>query len=123
MQQVLDDVPNCVLFPLHEIQNELLGNIYRGEEKVKKIFSSTICYQIAHALLEDYKRIEIYGISLVEKGEYANQREAMAFWMGKADGMGAEIWMPETCALLMQPLYGFEEVRDGKTGEILTERK
>lgn len=119
MQQILDDVPNSMQYPLHEIQNKLLGNLCRGEKKVKKLFSSTMCYQIAQALYEDYKLIEIYGINLAEKGEYAHQREAMAYWIGKADGMGVEIWLPETCALLVQPLYGYDEIRSGITGEII----
>jgi hypothetical protein len=32
----------------------------------------------------------------------------MAYWLGKADGMGVEIWLPESCALLVEPLYGYE---------------
>jgi hypothetical protein len=106
--QTLDAVPNSVIYPLYEIQDKLLNNVYRGEEKIKKLFSSSFNYQIAHALLEGYKLIEIYGISLVEESEYAYQREAMAYWIGKADGMGVKIWLPESCALLIEPLYCYE---------------
>jgi hypothetical protein len=114
-----DDVPNSIPYPLREIQNELIGNFYRGEEKMKKLFSSTMNYQVAQALHERFERIEIYGIEMLGKGEYGWQREAIAFWIGKADGMGIEVWMPEACSLLMQPLYGYEEVRKGDTGEII----
>lgn len=119
MLQKYDDVPNSVPYPLREIQNELIGNIYRGEEKVEKLFSSTISYQMALALYKGCDRIELYGIELLLGGEYAWQREAMAFWLGKADGMGVEIWLPESCSLLVAPLYGYEEVRKGDTGEII----
>jgi hypothetical protein len=121
MQMVYDDVPSSVKYPLREIQNELI-NIERGELPIKKLFSSSFAYQMALALYQGFRRIECYGFSLVSNVEYAYQREAMSYWLGKADGMGVEVWLPETCALLMQPLYGFEVVRDGKTGEILTER-
>jgi len=119
MQQVFEDVPSSIKFPLREIQKDLIGNIYRGEEKIEKLFSSTMSYQIALALWEGkFDRIELYGIELVMDGEYAYQREAMAFWMGKADGMGIDIWIPEDCALLIQPLYGYEQVRK-ESGEIV----
>jgi len=118
MHQVYDDVPNSVPYPLRKIQNELIGNLYCGEEKVKKLFSSTISYQVAQALYEGYKRIELFGIELNLEGEYAYQRELMAFWMGKADGMGVEMWMPKSCRLLVAPLYGYEEIRTG-LGEVV----
>jgi hypothetical protein len=111
MQQVFDDVPSSIKYPLREIQNELIGEIYRGEEKIEKLFSSTMCYQIALALWEGFSRIELFGIELIMDGEYAFQREAMAFWIGKIDGMCVEMWMPENCALLVQPLYAYEQIR------------
>ena len=118
MEMVYDDIPSCVQYPLRDLQNDL-KNIVRGELPVKKIFSSSFNYQISLALHEGYERIEMYGISLLGEGEYAYQREAMAYWLGKADGMGVEIWLPETCALLVEPLYGYEAIRKGDTGEIL----
>jgi len=118
MLQKYDDVPNSVPYPLRKIQNGLIGNFYRGEEKMEKLFSSTMNYQVAQALYEGFERIEVFGIEMLGKGEYSWQREAMAFWMGKADGMGVDVWLPEPCALLVQPLYGYEEVRKGDSGEI-----
>jgi len=106
MQKKFDDIPNSIPYPLREIQRDLM--VYRGEERIEKLFSSTMCYQMALALHEDVDRIEIYGIELVGEGRYAYQREGMAFWMGKADGMGIEVWIPEACALLDVPLYGYE---------------
>ena len=118
MHRVYDDVPSSVKYPLREIQKELIHNVYRGEERNKKLFSSTFNYQMAFALYQGYERIELYGIEMLGEGEYSWQREMMGFWIGKADTMGVEIWTPETCALLSQPLYGYEEIRTGATGEI-----
>jgi len=111
MQQVYDDIPSSTPYPRREIQRKLIGNFIRGEEKMEKLFTSTMCYQVALALYEGYERIELYGIELLMDGEYTYQREAMAFWMGKADGMGVSVWIPDRCALLVQPLYAYEEVR------------
>lgn len=121
MQKTYDDVPSCVAYPLREIQSELLGSFYRGEEAMKKLFTSTFSYMMGLALLPKmgFERIEIYGIELNLNAEWEYQREAMAFWIGKADGMGVDVWVPEACALLLAPLYAYEEVRKGDTGEIL----
>ena len=118
MHMVYDDIPSSVKYPLREIQNNLT-NIVRGETPVNKIFSSSFSYQIALAIHENFERIEIYGVSLLSISEYAYQRESLSYWMGKADGLGIEVWLPETCALLIHPLYGYEEVRSSITGEVI----
>lgn len=118
MQMVYDKIPSSVRYPLREIQNELI-NIEKGEFTVKKLFSSSINYQLALALYQDYERVELYGIEMLLEAEYAYQREGMSYWLGKADGMGVEVWMPEQCSLLDQPLYAYEQTIKGDTGEIL----
>ena len=111
MQMVYDNVPSSKKYPLQEIQKELV-NVERGESSIKSLFSSSFNYQMALALYLGYERIEIYGVSMTGGEDYAHQREAMAYWIGKADGMGAEVWLPEQCSLLVQPLYAYE----GSTG-------
>jgi hypothetical protein len=117
MQQVYDAIPSSVKYPLRDVQ-KLVHHLYRGEEKISKLFSSTFNYQMALALHQGYDRIEIYGVEMLGEGEYSWQREMMGYWVGKADGMNVEIWLPEECAVLYQPLYGYEEVREGATGEV-----
>jgi hypothetical protein len=121
MQRHFDDIPNSIPYPLREIQRDLLGGTWRGEDRIQKAFTSTFCYQMALALHEmRFDRLEIYGIELALNAEYQYQREAMAFWMGKADGMGVEVWIPEQCGLLLAPLYAYEEIRKGDAGDVLT---
>lgn len=116
MQRQYDDVPNSVPYPLREIQNRFLHRIVRGEDEVKTIFGSTFAYAMALALHEGFQRIELFGIEMTLRGEWAYQRESMAFWLGRADGMGVEVWMPEECELFKMPLYAYEEVRRGDGG-------
>ena len=118
MQMVYDDVPSSVKYPLREIQDTLI-NIERGELPIKKVFSSSICYAVALAVHQDFERIEIYGVEFLLDAEYAYQREAMSFWLGKADSKGIEVWMPQASSLLLQPLYAYEETMKAETGEIL----
>jgi hypothetical protein len=118
MQRQFDDIPKSVVYPLRDVQKTI--HIEHGEETETKIFTSTFAYQLALALqMEIYDRIELFGIELTLYGEYGYQREAMAYWIGKADGMGKELWIPEQCSLFISPLYGYEEVRKGDSGEII----
>jgi len=114
MQREYDNVPRSTRYPLREIQDNLLRNIWKGDTQLRKIFGSSMAYGVALALHEGvFDRIELFGIELVLEGEWAYQRESMAFWLGKASGMGVEIWMPEECELFRMPLYAYEEVRRG----------
>jgi len=119
MQRTYDDVPSGVAYPLRDIQEKQLGNFWRGEMPMEKMFTSTFSYQVALAKHLGYERIEIYGIELSLGAEYEYQREAMAYWIGNANGAGIEVWIPEACYLLFAPLYAYEQVRKGDTGEIL----
>lgn len=122
MQQRFEDVPSSRPYPLREVQRSLLGSMFRGEAAVEKVFTSTFAYQMALALhLGNIDRIEVYGIELALEAEYVYQREAMAFWTGMANGLGVEVWIPEACGLLLAPLYAWEEIRKGDTGEIIVE--
>ena len=122
-QKLYDDIPSGKVFPLRNIQLALLGDIYRGEQPIEKVFTSTVSYQVALALYQGYKRIELYGIELTIGAEWDYQREAMTFWVGQAGGRGVEVWMPETCSLLLAPLYAYEVIRKADTGEIMLPEK
>jgi len=114
MQREYDGIPRAVRYPLREVQEKLLVRGWKGETLARKIFGSSMAYAVALALYEDrFDRIELFGIELTLDGEWAYQRESMAFWLGKADGTGVEWWMPEQCELFHMPLYGYEEIRKG----------
>ena len=106
--KIYDDIPASVRYPLYEIQNKLLGNIVRGEQEMKKLFSSTISYEVALAIYEGFERIELFGVDMIDHGEWGYQREGLAYWIGKADGLGIEIWIPEQCEVLNMTLYAYE---------------
>jgi hypothetical protein len=61
----------------------------------------------ALALLEGYRRIEIYGFEMSDELEYEKQRPCGEFWIGMAMGMGVEIYTPDNCQLLNGELYGY----------------
>lgn len=120
MQKVFDDVPASVYYPLYEVRKKLFKNIYRGKNMVDKFFTSSMDYMIALALYEGKaERIELYGLELSIEGEWSYQREGLAYWLGRADGLDVEIWFPENCTLMDAPLYGYEVTRDARGRMVL----
>jgi hypothetical protein len=122
MQRQYDGIPDSNRYPLSEIQDKLLTRMWKGEEQIKKVFGSSMAYAVALALYEGFERIELFGIEMALEGEWAFQRESMAFWVGLAAGMGVEIWMPEECKLFYMPLYAYEELRKGDGSFVEIER-
>lgn len=100
-----DEIPNSVVYPLAEVCDRFLSAIQKGDSKVK-YFGSTFDYMMAIALLEDFDRIEIYGVNMESENEYSNQKPSAEFWIGLALGKGVEIYLPPGCALMNSKVYG-----------------
>jgi hypothetical protein len=82
----------------------------------RKYFTNAIAYMLAHALLEHVAgstrldRIEIWGADMRHEEEYAIQRPCVEFWLGLAQGLGIDVFVPPSAALLSaDALYGYEE--------------
>lgn len=102
MQDIYDDVPRSVKYPLDEIQTKLLGGFNR-----KKYFTSSVAFALALAIFQGYKRIELYGVEMETDTEYKHQRDCVAFWVGVAVGHGAEVYSP-VGIFSAERLYGYE---------------
>jgi len=102
MQEQNGRFPSGVRYPIEDIVARF------GPEAL--YFTSSAPYMIAHALLEEYNRIEMYGFEMAANEEYANQKPCAEFWLGVAIGCGCEVYLPPGNPLLgkeMQ-LYGYE---------------
>lgn len=78
-------------------------------------FSDTICYMIALALMEGYKRIFLYGIDMHLEEEYADQKGGVEYWVGRAGGMGVQIVntkLSSVCKSRDGRIYGFWEDKE-----------
>lgn len=71
MQEVDQDVPNSVRFPLEEAQ-QLAG---------VRMFPTTFAYMASLAILQGYEVIKIYGVEL-SASEYEYQANGYLFWFG-----------------------------------------
>lgn len=83
----------------------------------RKYFTNHAAYMIALALMEGVTHIGFFGVNYgkqVANGaadcEYGTQRGSCEYWMGRAEGAGVTLVIPDTCTLLAEPkeIYGPE---------------
>lgn len=103
MQDKYEDIPTSIKYPLEDVIAHF-GRQY---------FKSTLDYMIALALYEGFEEIHIYGVNMADSIEYAHQRPSMEYWIGRAEGMGVKVVLPEGCDLLKAYFrYGYDEERE-----------
>lgn len=95
------DLPNLEKYPLEEVV-EKFGSRY---------FANSIAFMIAYALYHRYERIELYGIDHGGMQEYVMAKACVEYWIGRAQGMGVDVYIPDMCALMRlkdDKLYGYD---------------
>ena len=71
--------------------------------------TSSPAMMLAHAILENYTEIHIYGIHLATQAEYLKQRPNFEWLIGRAEERGINIVLPPECPLLKHThVYGYE---------------
>ncbi len=95
-QKKFEEMPASVEFPLDEAKRRF-GDFY----------TSTLAYMMALAIMEGYERIELYGFNLAADSEYRYQRDSGEYFIGLAEGMGIEVYLPPSCPMVKGRLYGF----------------
>lgn len=86
MDEHYDEYPDSVPYPMEEVM-ELPGGSYH---------TSSFDWMVALAVLEGWRRIELYGCDFhtfptVIDGEPLSARPCLEFWLGVAAGRGAQI--------------------------------
>ena len=100
MQKDYPDMPACVEFPLQQVM-EKIGRNY---------LSSSFAFMFGLAMLEGFKRIEIYGFDMATFSEYASQRPNTEYLIGLAEGRGIDVYIPNQSNLCRGPIYGYEDL-------------
>lgn len=88
MQQVHEDMPNSVRYPIEDALNAF-----------GRCFTSTVSYLIALAMLEGYDTIGVWGVHLVVGRAYTRQRPAVEYLLGVAQQRGINVYLPAGCPL------------------------
>lgn len=95
---------NARRFPIEDVKKFL-----NARPDQEAYISSSPTLMLAHAVLEGYREIHIYGIHLSTQAEYLKQRPGFEWLLGKVEGMGINIVLPPECPLLKHThIYGYE---------------
>jgi len=74
-------------------------------------FTSTFCYMMASAILEDYQTVYALGFDMDYGTEYELQREEALKWIAYAKGLGMDVYIPPESGLhVKRLLYGYEGI-------------
>jgi len=107
MQEARPEIPAALRYPIEDVTRLLAGWTRSGEPM--HLFTSSVDYMLALAILEGFDRIELIGIEMSSDSEYRYQREGYAFWHGFALGRGIEVVQHEPTRLLYKPRrYGYD---------------
>lgn len=104
MQKHFDDIPASVPYPIEKAIEYSQGGI----DGKKGYYTNTIAYLIALAVMEGFKRIEVYGVEMTSGTEWAYQRPCTEYHVALARAHGVEVIFPEMCRITEGKLYGWE---------------
>lgn len=99
VQQPIPLIRKSIAFPLEYILREFN----------RRYFTCSVSYMMALAINLRVEEIGIYGVNMATN-EYHQQRPGAEYWIGRAEGLGVKVSIPETSSLLHDPLYGFDEM-------------
>lgn len=99
MQEKYPFFPNAMVYPLDTIV-----------AKYGHYLTSSAAYMMALADHMGYKEIQLYGFEMGFTSEYADQKPSFARLIGRAEGSGKKVFLPEQSRLLWAPLYAYEEM-------------
>jgi hypothetical protein len=100
MLRTWPDVPASVRYPWEEV--------IEYTKPLRLFFSNSVPFMIALAIYKGYDWIGLFGIDQAVGTEWAYQRDCTSYWIAKAEGFGAHVYLPDECKLLRAKLYGYE---------------
>jgi len=109
----LPTVPSCVRYPIEEVTELVFGRKLLRDEDPTDFYSSSVDYMIALAIyekavgIENWTRLELYGIEMGSMTEYRYQREGSAFFIGRAMQY-MQVVLQSNSVLLRSKKYGYE---------------
>lgn len=89
MREKDPEVPMSIAYPFEEAFDLVKNVKYHGKDI--NLFTSSLPFAIALAILQKREKISFYGIELLIKSEYEDQRPGILFWQGVAAGHGLNL--------------------------------
>jgi protein-tyrosine-phosphatase len=109
MQKVYKSFPASVRYPFEEVNDYVFSKLLRGNER-NLYYTSSFSYMLALAIYEKVKRVEIYGIDMLNDTEWQYQKPSGELMIGVALGHGIEVVLQPNCALCQAQLYAYDKV-------------
>ena len=98
MTDLRPEVPNAVRYPI-EKACQWVGRDY---------FMSTVAYMLVLAAMEGFEQVDLYGINLAIGDEYFYEKPNCEYLIGKLEGRGITVYVPQASSLLKQfRRYGY----------------
>lgn len=108
------DIPASRAYPIMDV---LASPICHGRPlSPEGYYNNSISWMLAHAILQGYQTIGLYGIDMALDGvhgqsEYGYQRPSVEYFIGIARGLGIEVVMPQESELCKTGfLYGYDNI-------------
>ena len=99
MQKKEPDVPASVEFPVDYFLS-----------KYRRYFTNSISWEIVTAIDEGFDTIYIFGVDMAQDSEHQFERPSVEYFIGLAEGAGANVIIPEKSDLLKSMyLYPYED--------------
>ena len=100
MNTIHDDIPMSVAYPM----DDMIKHFGR------KLFRSTVDYELQLAIYEKFDEIHIYGVNMACDDEYGFQKPSCEYWLGRVEQAGIRLVLPDGCDLLKSYFtYGGED--------------
>lgn len=105
LQKKRDDIPNGIVFPFYEIIEWMESKGFKGS----RYFTNSVAYLTMYAAYLGFKKLEIYGVDMSTESEYSHQKASEEYMIGLCEGMGIEVYIPQSSELLKcNQLYALE---------------
>jgi hypothetical protein len=117
MQDKYPDIPASRKYPKDRLLAEYGG--------VRDYAKNHFAWMAMMALAEGVQTIGVWGINYGHVSEYVMQRGSAEYWLGRLEGAGVRLIIPDECTLLAEPkgLYGYESHdKNGKLVDAYRER-
>jgi hypothetical protein len=107
MRKHYEEYPTSIAYPFQDAF-ALTQNVRQGLIKLETVnlFCSSVDWAIALGILQERKRIDIYGVEMGLASEYEQQRGSYLFWVGLVAGRGIELNIHCGDSIFRKPIYG-----------------
>lgn len=98
MIERMEQFPTSIRYPIEDAIQ------YAGRD----YFMSSIAFMLALVGMEGFEEVHLYGINLAIGDEYFYEKPNAEWWIGKLEGKGITVFVPQASALLKQyRRYGY----------------